>query len=109
MNSEYKRHAYARTILADLRRYLVERYTPATGSIKATLTCEEVFYADRFVPQEALQEMVQRLKRMEDQEQATMSEFTTSRSKQQSEEPTGKETSNEQKGSERRKRKAQGE
>lgn len=108
MTPEYKRHAYARTILAELRRHLVDRYTTAAGPAKAALTCEEVFFSDRLVPPEAFQEMIQRIKRMEDQEQAAMSEFVTTR-RSQPEEPEGKETANEQKGPERRKRRAQGE
>lgn len=102
MNAEYKTHAYARTILQELQRQLLERFISAETPAKATLVCEEVFYADREVPQEELRRMLVRLRRIEEQESLLMSEFETHRRTQPDEPPN--EVPNEEKGPEKRKR-----
>lgn len=105
MNPDYKRHAYARSIFAELRRHLVDRFTPADGNPKGTLICEEVFFSERFVPPEAVQEMVMRLQRLEEQERLQMADFVTTR--RALEQPTSKEeVPSEPKEPEKRKRKA---
>ena len=75
MNSDYKRHAYARTILFDLAHYLKDRYIAAEAPPKDVLLCEEVLYAEREVPQEALHSMMIRLRRLEEQERLDMAEY----------------------------------
>jgi hypothetical protein len=105
MNPEYREHAYARTILKELERYLFDRFISVDTPAKGRLVCEEVFYADREVTQEALRLMLVRLRRMGEQAALQMSEFETRR-RQQPDEPPKEEVPNESKGTERRKRKS---
>jgi hypothetical protein len=105
MNPEYREHAYARTIFKELERHLLDRFISVDAPAKADLLCEEVYYADRKVTQEALRAMLVRIRRMGEQAALQMSEFETTRRRQQSDEPP-KEVTNESKGAEKqRKRK----
>lgn len=79
---EYKRHAYARSIYYELARHLKDRFAPDIGPPKAEIICEEVFYADRVVPRDVLQDMVLLLNRLEEREREKMSDFVTERRKQ---------------------------
>lgn len=108
MNPEYKRHAYAHAILGELRRHLTDRFTSADGPTKGTLICEQVYYADRFVPQDAVHEMLDRIQRLEEEERQHMASFVTL-PRAQLQPTTSKEVESEPKGQERRKRKAAGE
>jgi len=107
MNAAYKRHAYTRSILYELERHLMDRFVSVDAPAKAEIICEEVFYADRTVPQEALQDTVNFLRRMQDHERLQMADFVTRRSSE-FDPALPKEVPNEQqKVRERRKRKGE--
>ena len=107
MNPEYKRHAYARTILYELAYYLKERFIAAELPPKSTIVCEEVLYADRVIPQGDLHAMLNRIGRMEEEERRQMARYEMLLRPPDQDEPPSppKEPANESTGAPKRKRK----
>jgi hypothetical protein len=58
--SDYDRHAYRRTILSDIQKYVLENFIDSDTPRKKDLVCEEVFFANSNVPQEAFLEVMER-------------------------------------------------
>jgi hypothetical protein len=80
MSAEYARHAYTRTILAELQRYLADRYMVLSDAPPIDrLVCEEVFYAEHVVPQDAFHDVLELLQRLENAERQQMQEYRLER------------------------------
>src|SRR5260221_12899516 len=75
MIRDYTRHAYARAILEELVRYLRERFLETELPARERLVCEEVFFSDREIPQDAFLDMVERLQRIEQGERDQMQQY----------------------------------
>lgn len=75
MNPDYKRLAYERTLVTELRRHLMGKYVDGGGGSKSTLQCDALPYEDREVPQDAVVEMVQRLEAEEHTLNAEMTKY----------------------------------
>jgi hypothetical protein len=76
MSTDYTRHAHRRTVLAELQRVLLQRFISKGGDEpKERLLCEEVFFADKEVTQEALMEIMEELQRREADERIQMTQY----------------------------------
>jgi hypothetical protein len=76
MNEEYKVKAYERTILAEVRRYLIDTFIPyAPDEQKAWLICEDVAHKDRVVPVDALIDVVTLIQEREDLIEREMNKY----------------------------------
>ena len=76
MSSDYIRLSHRRTVFAQLQRYLLQTFIgKGSDPPKEELTCEEVFYADRLVSQEALLEVLDSLSRQEADEHSQMAQY----------------------------------
>ncbi len=79
-NPAYATLAYRRTIIADLKVYLRERYMRlSTPEPKETLLCDEVFHQDSNVPEEEIQHVVEELEQTEEELRLQMAQFTFSK------------------------------
>lgn len=76
-NSAYASLAYRKTIIANLKVHLREKYMPLSSpDPKETLTCEEVFHQDSNVPVEEVQRVVEELEQTEEGLRLQMAQFT---------------------------------
>jgi hypothetical protein len=75
MGTDYRNSAYERTIVADVQRYLLDKYIQTEVPPRATLVCEEVFPHESRVPQEALLRVLHKLVKWENRKRAQMDEF----------------------------------
>lgn len=73
--SDYRDLAYERTIVAELQRYLLETYIAVDGPAKKSIVCEEVFRAEGEVTQDALLELLDRLREWENRIRDRMSAY----------------------------------
>ena len=74
--SDYTRHAHKRTVVAEFQRILLDRFMLTDTEPKETLVCEEVFYSEREVVQEALQEILEDLQTWESNLRGKMGAYT---------------------------------
>jgi hypothetical protein len=75
VSSEYNSLAYKRTMLAHVRRSIVDDLVGADQPAKKELICEEVLYVDRNVPQNAILDFLEFLQKEEDGVAAQMRLF----------------------------------
>jgi hypothetical protein len=73
--TEYRDHAYKRTIVQQMQRILLDRYIASDSPPKETLLCEEVFRSESEVPQGALMEVFEDLQRWENDQRTKMNAF----------------------------------
>jgi len=59
MNQYYKKYAYQKAVFAELERHLVDMFVRSpSGEVKAQLICEDVQYANRIVPDDAIIDVI---------------------------------------------------
>jgi hypothetical protein len=75
MGIDYRNSAYERTVVADIQRYLLDKYIQTEVPPRATLVCEEVFPHESRVPQEALVRVLHKLVQWENHKRAQMEEY----------------------------------
>lgn len=74
---EYTHAAYRATALRHLINHLQQQYIGVDGPPKSILICEKVFYEDRIVDQDSLQEIEEYLNHLLQREEAIMQEFAS--------------------------------
>lgn len=76
---EYSQAAYLKAIAQQIARDVKERYVDGDTQAQATIICEEVFHADREVPQGALLEFLDILQQVSDKAEKRMMKFQFSK------------------------------
>lgn len=71
----YHDHAYERSVIAWLQRLMLERVIAAETPPKEAVVCEEVFHAEREVPQEVLLRVLGKLGQWENHERTQMNNY----------------------------------
>jgi hypothetical protein len=72
---EYTRAAHRATALRHLIHHLQQQYIGEDGPPKAILVCEKVFYEDRIVTEDSLQEIEEYLNHLLHREESIMEEY----------------------------------
>lgn len=73
--TDYKEHAYERTIVQQMQRILLDRYVVSDSPPKETLVCEEVFRSESEIPQDALMKVFEKLQLWENDARTKMNAF----------------------------------
>jgi len=73
--SEFRDHAYDRTIIATLQRVMLDRYIQSDTPPKESIVCEEVPRGESEIPQDALMRIFTKLQLWENDERQKMNEF----------------------------------
>lgn len=74
MSPAYKKAAHRRAVLKQLQRMLSD-FLDADMPARETILCEDVFFADRVVPQDSLLDVLATLQLLEEHETKAMGKF----------------------------------
>jgi hypothetical protein len=75
MNSEFTRAAHRKSVFAQLQRIVQEKYVDGDAPAKERLVCEEAFYSDREITQEAFFDVIEALRDLEETEERRLRRF----------------------------------